>query len=69
MKYAEQFYAEQREGSLCSAREVVPLILELVNPRSVVDVGCGVGTWLSVFVEIYSGCISTAINEGFTRNN
>jgi len=51
MKYAEQFYTDQREGSLRSAREVVPLILELVYPRSVVDVGCGVGTWLSVFLD------------------
>jgi SAM-dependent methyltransferase len=49
MKYAEQFYADQREGSLRSAREVVPLILDMLKPRSVVDVGCGVGTWLSVF--------------------
>jgi len=32
-----------------SANEVIPIILELLNPKSVVDVGCGIGTWLSVF--------------------
>lgn len=31
--------------------EVVPLILDLVNPKSIVDVGCGTGTWLKVFDE------------------
>jgi SAM-dependent methyltransferase len=41
----------RREGSVLSARQVVPIIIELVGPRSVVDVGCGSGAWLSVFME------------------
>lgn len=40
------------EGSRRSAREVVPLVLELIQPEHVIDVGCGVGTWLSVFTEL-----------------
>jgi hypothetical protein len=32
-----------------SAKKVVPALLSLISPQSVVDVGCGVGTWLSVF--------------------
>jgi SAM-dependent methyltransferase len=51
MKYTEQFYTDQQAGSLRSAREVVPLILDMLKPRSVVDVGCGVGAWLSVFLD------------------
>jgi SAM-dependent methyltransferase len=47
--YDADFYEAQREGSLTSAREVIPCVLKYVRPRSVVDVGCGVGTWLSVF--------------------
>jgi SAM-dependent methyltransferase len=31
-----------------SARAVIPILLELFQPRSVVDVGCGTGIWLSV---------------------
>lgn len=32
-----------------SAGLVVPILLELFQPRSVVDVGCGTGIWLSMF--------------------
>ena len=31
---------------------MVPIVLEFVQPKSVIDVGCGVGTWLSVFSEL-----------------
>ena len=32
-----------------AAEQVVPLIMELFSPESVIDVGCGIGTWLNVF--------------------
>jgi hypothetical protein len=47
--YTEYFYKDQMEGARQSAQEIVPLVLALVQPRHVVDVGCGVGAWLSVF--------------------
>jgi SAM-dependent methyltransferase len=47
--YTENYFAELRDGSAQSARQIVPLIVELFHPRSVIDVGCGVGTWLAVF--------------------
>lgn len=28
---------------------VIPQIIEMLNPKSIVDVGCGIGTWLKVF--------------------
>lgn len=34
-----------------AAREVVPVVMRIVNPASVLDVGCGIGTWLKVFEE------------------
>ena len=49
--YGPAFYRAHSEGSLRSARVVVPLVLKMLEPRSVVDVGCGIGTWLSVFRE------------------
>jgi SAM-dependent methyltransferase len=32
-----------------SATQVVPLLIKLFSPKSVVDIGCGLGSWLSVF--------------------
>lgn len=49
MSYSRQFFEGQQSGSLESARIVVPLLMDLVHPKSVLDIGCGVGTWLSVF--------------------
>lgn len=49
--YNKKFFQRQCDGSYASAREIVPLVLELVEVKSVVDVGCGVGTWLRVFEE------------------
>ena len=49
--YKESFYDSLDETSLPSARAVVPIVLELVEAGSLVDVGCGNGSWLSVFRE------------------
>ncbi|MEI6435287.1 MAG: methyltransferase domain-containing protein [Bacteroidota bacterium] len=32
-----------------AAEEIVPVLMEWFHPVSVVDVGCGLGTWLNVF--------------------
>lgn len=47
--YDETFYNTYAASSARSAAKVVPHILQLFSPKSVVDVGCGIGTWLSVF--------------------
>ena len=47
--YNSGFYEGQREGSRKSAQRIVPEIMRMMNVGSVVDVGCGVGTWLRVF--------------------
>jgi SAM-dependent methyltransferase len=50
--YDREFYELHRSGSLSSARTIVPMVIDLVRPRSVVDLGCGVGTWLKAFAEV-----------------
>jgi len=46
--YGTAFFDGQRSGARRSAGAVVPPVVELLRPRSVVDVGCGLGTWLAV---------------------
>ncbi len=47
--YTKSFYEQMRDGSRQSAEIIVPLVLQLLTVRSVVDVGCGDGNWLAVF--------------------
>jgi Methyltransferase domain len=49
--YTGHFYEIHKKGARRSAKEIVPLVLELIRPGSVIDVGSGTGTWLSVFKE------------------
>lgn len=49
--YTDSFYNSQMSMSYHSAKEIVPLLIEYINPASVLDVGCGVGVWLKVFEE------------------
>lgn len=49
--YNDSFFDAFEESSLRSARAVVPMVLDWIRPKSVVDVGCGRGIWLSVFCE------------------
>ena len=48
--YTSDFYRQQADGSAASAAVVVPLFLALLPVKSVVDVGCGIGTWTSEFL-------------------
>lgn len=51
-KYDRAFYQEQMAGSVRSAERLVPLVSGFITPlHSVCDVGCGAGTWLSVFMK------------------
>src|SRR5881296_3388824 len=49
MTYSDAFFHARMTASRRSAQEIVPLVLEFVHPERVIDVGCGLGTWLSVF--------------------
>jgi SAM-dependent methyltransferase len=50
-EYSEGFFEALREGSSRSAAVIVPLVVDLVRPRSVVDIGCGTGGWLATFAQ------------------
>ena len=49
MPFVAAWYESFTSASASSARQVVPMLMDLLRPTSVVDVGCGVGTWLAAF--------------------
>ena len=51
-EYPQLFFNYIRDWSTNSARVIVPLVASRVHPQSVVDVGCGDGSWLSVFADL-----------------
>lgn len=50
--YNSAFYSAYESDSIGSAREVLAIVNTLICPKSVVDVGCGIGTWLKVWREL-----------------
>jgi len=51
-QYSALFYRYQREGSLRSARQTLPLLTRAIALKSVLDVGCGAGAWLAAYGEL-----------------
>lgn len=49
--YDKGFYNSHEEGSYRSAKTIVPILFKYFNPSSVVDIGCGTGLWLKVWLE------------------
>lgn len=47
--YTREYHAAIAPGSDRSAAVIVPLVMHLLEARSVVDVGCGTGVWLAEF--------------------
>jgi SAM-dependent methyltransferase len=49
--YSDDYYRAHQEIARRSARVIIPKLLELVRPGSVIDIGCGLATWVAVFKE------------------
>ncbi len=47
--YTNDFFDSVNAGSLASARVVCPLLVELLEPESLLDVGCGAGAWCKIW--------------------
>ena len=46
-KYNNEFYRTRDEKTRYSAKKVLSYIFSFIEVKSMCDVGCGVGTWLS----------------------
>ena len=51
MLYNTDFIKKRENKTFSSARQLVPYLVDLLNPESVVDIGCANGIWLNVFEE------------------
>ncbi|MDE2255272.1 MAG: methyltransferase domain-containing protein [Betaproteobacteria bacterium] len=49
-EYSQAFYRAIEPGACQSASEIVPELIQRFRPNSVVDVGCGTGSFLSEFL-------------------
>lgn len=52
--YTESFFAGQEGRSYLSAKKIIPFVADIIQPQSVIDIGCGVGYWLKVWKEEYN---------------
>lgn len=63
--YNSNFHDFHFLDSIDSAKEVVPLLLSYFKPLTVLDVGCGLGTWLTIFKE--KGCEVFGIDGDYVK--
>jgi len=49
--YDAKFYREL-DSTRDSAREILPMVVGVVRPASIVDIGCGTGHWLATAIEM-----------------
>jgi SAM-dependent methyltransferase len=50
-RYDSAYFQLKAAGERSSAEAIVPILMSLLEPRSVCDVGCSQGSWLAVFKE------------------
>ena len=71
-KYDSKFFKDIQSGSLNSAREIAPFLLKNLKINSIIDLGCGCGTWLKAFEELgvkeVFGIDGTNSNESLVIN-
>lgn len=61
--YGTAFFDVIRDGTVASARVVVPLVMTHIGPRTVLDVGCGEGWWAQTFAD-HGGCEVLGLDGG-----
>lgn len=44
-----KYFHTEEVHNFKAAEKIVPFLVDLIKPNSVIDVGCGLGTWLNIF--------------------
>ncbi len=62
-----KYIHEETVHNLDSPNEIAPILIDLFHPQSVLDVGCGIGTWVNTFkrlgVNIVAGIDGDYVNR------
>lgn len=66
--YDREFYGDQ-QIAYNSAKYILGLISQWHKPRSVIDIGCGLGTWLKVWWELDSSIKIVGLDGNDVESN
>jgi SAM-dependent methyltransferase len=66
--YGSKFFEQYADGSFRSARTVLRPVFDWLSPRSVVDIGCGIGAWLKVARELGAEQV-LGVDGGYVDHN
>lgn len=66
--YSEKFYDGMSNGSIRSAEVILSLLYEIYKPNSVLDIGCGTGSWLAVAESLGSNILKGLDGEWVTKD-
>ena len=50
--YDENFYKSIKNSSYSSATVIAPMVIDLIHPKTMVDIGCGAGSWSKAFSDL-----------------
>jgi len=67
--YGANFYEDNQYGSFMSAIEVLKYLIPIYNPSSIVDFGCGTGTWLAAAKQINRDIQVTGVDGDYVDRN
>ncbi|WIH87730.1 methyltransferase domain-containing protein [Brachyspira pilosicoli] len=51
--YDQKFYTAGSNYNYRSAKLILPILFKYYKPESVIDIGCGIGSWLRAMLEFY----------------
>ncbi len=66
--YDDAFYKNRDANTRYAANVILNEVLKKYSPKSAIDIGCGVGTWLSVFKEKTGGMI-VGVDGSYVNKN
>lgn len=67
--YTPNFYEGHKKGSYESAIIVLSIIDKLFKPKSMIDIGCGIGLWLKVAKENFNINDLNGVEGNYINNN